>query len=467
MRDLVYMTYLRCPVQKVAVRRVIQEVQRGRLMWSHSTASQVHRKQIIPSSMEFSIWSTFMAEMIVQLKVFGYAVYRVARIRGRKGRLSQYKNETTENIEDTARLEVANGQALNLQWNSKILEWEVFSDEDSDLSLTKKDWHVIFLHRPYKVGNHNVPVLASGAASCQKESALYLSLKSRIEERDRINTNPCVYTTVSKNLTTTGQSTKPWFTSSFGDGAGSSHITVPGFGQDFGSLLNDRLETLRDLDKLSKAARESTRKAYESSRRPQLHTIHEEAHEPEADALEATEMFISDGRDAREMSFRQGPPEVHQLMDRLAKEIYFSHDVTPQSSGMSGSSERLTSNDRLAQIAIDVTSHHIVQIRLLLQRAMTKLSAQLSGDDSGRTYVEILPCISEHNLRQVESILKTDALIDAYTCLMDGLPHNSIDRDAIERRKENMLAGKEKPAKEEPRMTEEQKTARRNKQAIE
>lgn len=192
-------------------------------------------------------------------------------------------------------------------------------------------------------------------------------------------------------------------------------------------------------------------------------------------------MFITDGRDAHEMSHRQGPSELHQILDRVVKEIYYSHDVTPQSSGMGGSSERLTSNDRLAQIAITVTEHHVTLVRSVVQDAITKLSKELSQDKTGRTYVKIWPCISAFNLQQVESFLTPDALAEAYTCIIEGLPPSSIDRKALKKRQEILLLGEDPEARKEktsgdvdaggetkrpePRMTEAQKSARRDAKA--
>ena len=268
------------------------------------------------------------------------------------------------------------------------------------------------------------------------------------------------------------QNSRPWFHSMTNDAA-SAHIAVPGTQQDFNTLLRDRLDTLKELDTLSKAARESTRRAYESGNRMQLHKMHEDAYDDRSDPVEATEMFITDGREAREMTQRHGPPEVHQVIDRIVKEIYFCHDVTPQASGMSGSSERLTSSDRLARIAISVTEHHISQIRALLLQAIRKISSQLSGDDSGRTYVQIIPCLNMHNLQLVESFLNMEALVDAYTCVMEGLPSSSIDVELLKKRQTMLLEqGNKSTLKktlvegEKPqRMTEEQKTARLNAKA--
>lgn len=473
MRDLVYMTYLRCPVQKIAVRRVVQEIQRGKLAWAHeSKTGKIHQKKIMLSTKEHKIWSNFIGEIIVQLKVFGYAVYRMVKVRGAKSRTSQFKGETNNTMNENVRLEVANGQGLTLVWNEEFVEWDVFADGDFATPMKRNKWHVIFFHPPHRVGSNNHPVLASAAAGCQVESALYADLKRRINERDEINTRPCVYTSVSRNLMSSNQSSRPWFHNTTNETA-SAHIAVPGMQQDFNTLLRDRLDTLKELDTLSKEARESTRRAYESGHRVQLHKMHEDAYEDRSGPVEATEMFITDGREAREMTQRHGPPEVHQVIDRLVKEIYFCHDVTPQASGMSGSSERLTSSDRLARIAISVTEHHISQIRTLILQAIRKISSQLSGDESGRTYVQIVPCLNMHNLQLVESFLNIEALVDAYTCVMEGLPSSSIDVELLKKRQTMLLEQGSKSisnkstedGEKSQRMTEEQKTARLNSKA--
>ena len=105
MRDLVYMTYLRCPVQKIAVRRVIQEIKRGKLVWVHeSKTGKIHRIKIELSTKEHKIWSNFIGEIVVQLKIFGYAVYRMIKVRGSKSRTSQFKGETNNTMNENVRL---------------------------------------------------------------------------------------------------------------------------------------------------------------------------------------------------------------------------------------------------------------------------------------------------------------------------------------------------------------------------
>ena len=189
MRDLVYMTYLRCPVQKIAVRRVVQEIQRGKLAWVHeSKTGKIHRKNIMLSTKEHKIWSNFIREIVVQLKIFGYAVYRMVKVRGAKSRTSQFKGETNNTMNENVRLEVANGQGLTLVWNEEFVEWDVFADGDFVTPMKRNKWHVIFFHPPHRVGPNNHPVLASASAGCQVESALYADLKRRINERDEINT---------------------------------------------------------------------------------------------------------------------------------------------------------------------------------------------------------------------------------------------------------------------------------------
>jgi hypothetical protein len=492
MHQLVYATYLQCPIQKICVQRVIAMVLRGTLSWTHeSKDGKTHTKKIPVSSKEYKIWTNFATQLIKQLKIFGYTLYRVTKIRDSKRRVTQYSGETTSVQDENVRLEVANGQGVQLRWNEKNVEWEVYSVDGamaSDVPLTRKGWHILILNEPSRLGAKSLPVLSSAAANAQQDSALYASLKRRIDERDRINTQPCVYTTVSKNLVTTGGATHPWFTSQ-NSAQDSSHIDIPGHSKDFNSLMSDRLSTLRKLDELSAKARESTRKAYQVMKRPQLGK--QEKEKPRI-PIDAHEMFISDGRDAHEMSHRQGQAELHQILDRITKEIYFVHDVTPQASGMGGSSERLTSNDRLAQIAITVTEHHVTLVRSVVQDAITKLSRELSQDDSGRTYVKIWPCISAYNLQQVESFLTPEALTEAYACIIEGLPPSSIDAKALKKRQQILLLGEDpdargpegqakKPAakkpsagdvdaggdtkRPEPRMTEAQKSARRDAKA--
>lgn len=496
-QDLVYNTYLNCSVQKRAVRAVITTLQKADLVWTHEGEDgKTYKKKIDLTSKEHKIWSNFVAQLVVQLKVFGYALYRMVRVRQDKRRRlngTMFIGESTETQPENVRLEVANSQGVLLQWDDKRVEWSVYSVDGTALdekAMKKAGWNLLMLNEPNRVGPTNVPVLNSAAANCQRESMIFSNIKNRIDHRDGINSKPMVYTTVSKHLVQSGTGTRPWFTnpSAAQDG---THINVPGESQDFNSLLAGRLETLRDLDRLSKKARESTRKAYETLHRPKLGKKPQEK-----PTYDATEMFISDGRDFGEMTHRRGPDELHQTIDHLMKEILFTHEVTPQSFGMSGGSERLTSNDRLAQIAIVATEEHKTLVMATVQDALRKMSSQLSGDKSGRTFVKMWPCISAYNLSQIEAFLDPDFAMEAHACIHQ-IPVSAIDRKAYVKHQEILLLGQpaetlavptadgKRPVKKaadtkkkaadvdaggntvrpEPRMSEAQKSARRDAKA--
>jgi hypothetical protein len=396
MADIVYKTYIKCPIQKRALRSIVSWFQRTKLTWVHDPAEH----EIDKNSEEFRHWMTFVVRVVTQLKLYGYAAYRLRKTRGRP------KKGAVASI-----LEVANGQNVAIEW--KDSEWIIRSVEgEVDDAGT---WSLLVFDEPTRVGTKNTPILNSSAANCQRESELYAKIKERIELRDEINTGPTVYTSISKNLVS-GQS-GTWF-----GNQGSSHIDAPGFGQDFNSMLAERLDAIKDLERMSNEARQNARMAYSKrdSKRPELCP-------PEQPR--ASELFITDGREYKEMSHRRGPEELHQILDRLSKEIMFTYEVTPQSFGIGGSSERLTSNDRLAQIGISNADQHKHTLMTFVQIALSELSSKLSLDNTGKTRIEIKPVISAFNFQQIQPFLKPAFAIKTLSILHD-IPEEALDKSA-------------------------------------
>lgn len=431
MHNVVYSTYLRCPIQKRAVKHAVTQLVQDDLFWAHESSDGSLETAPMDNAMEQKIWRDFIARLVVQFQVFGYALYRVVRVRGAKSKDTQYKGESTDVQRDTVRLEVANSQTAFIEWNAKLSEWEVRSlNGERSSTFHARGWYLAIFDEPSRVNLTNLPMLNSASANCQEASKLYMDIKRRIDRRDQLNSEPVGYTTISKHLVTSGGSTLPWFVnpSTVQDNA---HISIPGADQtDFNALMSGRLETLQNLDRMSQTIRKEARSAYETMDRPRLVGPKKQNKRPTRVDADAQELFITDGRDFHEMSHRQGPAELQQTMDRLVKEIHFAHGVTPQSFGMSGNSERLTSNDRLAQIAIVISEDHVNRLRDIIQDAVRKISVKLSGDDKGATFVKIQPCPTAYNLEQIVPLLKPEFVKKTLACIYK-LPENVFVDSAI------------------------------------
>lgn len=439
--DIVYKTYLKCPIQKRSLKNITAWFQKTKLLWVHMGDDKNASKEIDPTSPEFIHWMTFIVRIVTQLKLFGFAVYKMnvgAAPKGSTATSTVRRKKTTPLVS----MEVANGQNVTLKWAKS--KWIINSIAGNDDDKNINSWELIIMDEPNRIGISNIPILNSSAANCQKNSNLYFNIKKHIEHRDQFNSNPTVYTSISKNIVSNQNGT--WF-----NNAGNSHIDAPGITQDFTSVITDRLNAIKELDKMSNEARLETRLAYSKKS-----LNHCKQQTPAAD-----ELLITDGKDYKEVSHRRAPEELHQLLDRLTKEIMFTYEVSPQAFGIGGSSERLTSNDRLAQIGINNADEHKHAIMEYVQFALKDISSKLSKDKSGNTWILIKPRISYFNFQQVKPFLKPKFAIKTMSILFN-IPEDEFDATLYENHIENEF---DRPKKLQ-RLTDEQKQDRRDESAL-
>lgn len=85
--------------------------------------------------------------------------------------------------------------------------------------------------------------------------------------------------------------------------------------------------------------------------------------------------------------------------------------------------------------------------------AIKNLSSSAVGDEL--TYVKLVPCITSHSLKMVESILKPDIAIKLNACVYD-VPEDAFD---IEKMKTKQMAVVVNPKASREPLTEDQKDA--------
>lgn len=356
--ELVYKTYLMCNLQQRAYETIVKNVLSADLRWVHDRKSSmtVANDPIDKFSVEYNIFRRFLKDVILQIKLFGYVIYRMTQTKKAndstnestaRGTDSSRKDGSTNgsttsdsngngpvDIDGGLKLEVANGSCSKICFNARKNEWEVKCVNGSPVK--RKTWQLEIFTEPYRIGPRNETKLNSSSSQCQMFSEMYQSMVKRANERDNINSNPFILTSLSHEEDKQPQSTGLPY---------DINVTT----QNFNDHLEERISKLRKLHNLSEKARELTRSSYTSFPRKSK----EKMDKPDVD--KPNEILVSDGMKFEQLHARQDPAHFQQILKELSNSVFYSWEVTPQFYGIPGGSERLTSNDRLAQISIHNT----------------------------------------------------------------------------------------------------------------
>lgn len=277
----------------------------------------------------------------MQIKLFGYVIYRMTKPNDqRQSESNPSGNSDTSSVHEKEfmpgplKLEVANGSCSKICYNVRKNAWEIKCVNGNPVKRSRANWQLEIFTEPYRIGPRNETKLNSSSSQCQMFSEMYHSMVRRANERDTINSNPFILTSLShedeKSVPNTGL---PY----------DINVTT----QNFNDHLEERISKLRKLQNLSEKAREMTRSSYASFPRKE---------KQEAEAVDKpNEILVSDGMKFEQLHARQDPAHFQQILKELSNSVFYSWEVTPQFYGIPGGSERLTSNDRLAQISIHNT----------------------------------------------------------------------------------------------------------------
>jgi hypothetical protein len=324
----IYETFIKCRTQRVALDTVITEILNGDLLWSMNDAPGT-TQPVEPTSKESKIWKTFIRRLLLQLCVFGFAAYRIVRVREAKRRNLEFKGEHTKHQRESLRIDVANSQLLELTWSKETVSWELKTVQG--VSAVGTQWHLTVHNEPYRVGASNAAIPSSCAARAYTDSVALQRLHENLMSRDALNTEPGVYTQPSKQMM--GGSARPLY-----DGPDRQMNVLGETRHDFSSWLATRLDTFKKLDAMSKQAREATRGAYTPYTTALNHDAAADLPPPPPRPLR--EYMVTDGRDATEMTHRRGPEELLKVKSQLRHQIMFSWQLPPQVLGENINTER-------------------------------------------------------------------------------------------------------------------------------
>lgn len=407
------------------------------------------KKKIEVNHWQHGVWNTFVGEVLLQLCLFGYAVYRVATAPADDGKSgTRIPGSFVEEGDKVWYPEVASGDSIHIYWNDAYKKWvpiaiggENFNADDG--------WHLAMMAEPYKVGPDKRAFFSSLAATSFSDTIRLENLLANITRRDDLNSVRSVWTSVGKQF---GPMLPGGGTPGFEPVLHSGMVSVPRMmSHDFDNMLANRVEAIQKLHEASIDLRAATRQMIEKPGK--------RGGRPEKKRkTEHDEYAVTEGMEGRETQHLRAPEDLPALIDRLINNILFSWQVPPQVLGKNINSERLASSNRLSEAALHRYTRLVDAVRGIISLVIEKVSSDISG--SNRTVIRLFPCISEHTLHTLESVMKPEVVKMLYACTY-GVPEEYFDIARIKKKQDAMLLEAAGPAtRNRQPQTEEQKDAK-------
>lgn len=408
-----------CPVQQTAYSILCEELLSGDLVWTGDVSGGERYERVIPTTaLEHEVWSRFVRRLVHEIVVYGFAVYRLIRVREEKHSAQERRGTgggRAQRGEDGGvqpvylDVEVMNGELLEIVWDSDGKTWDVVF-RDSTAKGKRGGWHLLVFDEPWKHGPGEEAVLNSCCARTYSQSLMLRQLSENVRYRDYVNSNAVAFTRMSKSFLT--PSGRPQFDQPTMPGVLNSSST-----DTFSNWLATTVDTVKRIEQLNDATRAVARKAYSATARPGDKGgggVYRRG--DSGAALRPTiphfELPINAERDQTELSYRRGPEDLESVMKQLRHEIYFMWNVPPQIRGENVNSERLAGSDRLSQMGIARFHNYMKRLRSKVQVALRKLSSTAYGRRD--VYVRLWPCIGTYNLQQLTPILTDKAARKLY-----------------------------------------------------
>ena len=435
--------FLNCPIQQLACNTLINEILDCELLWSKNKTQQ----KIPDNHPQMTLWQNAIKRIVRQLLLYGFVVYRMAKIsapsstdlvsmpsvddkeedKSGKGMALEPDALKSQPSGPSFKLEIMSGNDVCLKWIKKTACFVAvsrlgdparpsFQARQGNFDIGKPNqWRLQLLDPPMRVGK-SVTTQQSAAARAYASSVLHSKLMQHVQSRDEMNTRPSVFTAVSDRIKTgAGSQLKPWFDATT---AHNAMVTQGGHGAsalDFEQVVENRLQTITTLQEMSAKARENTRRMYADAVNPMgMRSLHE----PPPPEQNHEEYLITDGMQFAQVDYRRAPEDLLQLLDRTSNDVLFQYSVPPQVLGKNINSERLASSNRLSELAVRKYSVSVKIIRDNLQICLENISAVI-GDGAS---LVMNPCISTFTLNQLTPILKTEAAIKLHACAYDVNP---------------------------------------------
>lgn len=451
LNERIYKTFAANSTMQIAYKTIMNDLLKGDLHWTelHENIVVSYKHRIRAAEQH---WNHFIHAVVLSLCLYGYVLVR----RG------PYNRHTKQHMP-----EVASGRDVVLYFDNELQQWVPRATEFGKKLRKSKEWSLIMLESPilnssqsflprvlgsdFKYGSSNdevVPMSAGARAMVLAErSELFLL---NVLRRDELNSQPNVFTSVSKNFVNQQGQTRPWF-----HAMQQNMAPDPLPPQDFDTLVQQRTESIQQLDKLSEQIRMQTQMQYqETNGTTPMGTKEEQRISRES--LKHREFFISDGRDGTVVPHIHGSEDFREVYKEMQHQILFIWQVPPQVLGQNINSERLASSNTLVERALAHYEAHIRNIRALVDQALVITSTDIRT----QRRVCLFPCISMRILSKVEAIVTPQEARRMYSCCYD-VPEDAFDMDAIKTHQQALLAGDAKTSKNRPLESEDTKEKRR------
>ena len=257
--------------------------------------------------------------------------------------------------------------------------------------------------------------LASSAHRALKVSEMHETILENWEQRDKLNSNATIYTSVSKELGTGASGdTSTWFSprgvSNFQD-------------RDFNSLVAQRELTLSRLDSITARRREN-----DTGRPEKMHTEH----------------IVTDGQSAAmEARALLSQPDGRTMKDQIALAIYKFYNVPPQALGEQVNAER--AGVGLGSSSATMTAKTIETFNFTIDRIVAALNVALKieSETPEGSYLELTRPVTADTIGKLLPFLKTKAVIKCFSRVYK-IPESDFDAQKIEGRDENESDRKQK-----------------------
>ena len=433
-------TFLQCYAAKLAVETITTEILKGELTYNTDTDHSIDREQ-------HEFWQQFIRTIIINLNLYGYAVYRYIP----KGKRDS-KHELAEVADPESHAFVMTDTSMVLQSTNSLSGRRLKGS---------RYWKATVLSRPMKsTGSNPTMEFTSAGWRSLNDARAILAMEDNMSKRDDFNSAPTVYTEISQNIS--GSSTqRPWFHQP----GISDRIATPMVPRDFNTIVEERAETIAKLDDLTEETRQRARERYAGNYR--LGDGGSQKDIPK----EHRELIVSDGRRAAPVPFLRAPENYYNLITRYEHRIMFAYGVPPQTIGENINSERNAASSRLADVSLQNFQTTCDRIRSHVNKALRDISIFITKDPD--IYLVIKPCTTMFHLAKLEGILSLEACRRMYACAYN-IDEKDIDLEALKRRQETInasQASKERTentsaadtttkTKNRPTMTVEQKTFR-------
>lgn len=361
----VYATFKACEIANSAARAILNEIALCDMQWEGEEGSSDH---VVNST-----WDTFVQQAVVQLLVTGIVAWK--KIPPRDG---------------STAARVLQPQEYTAHYDTQY----VLVVKEIQQNQFRKKVHTHVMYAPdYITGEMSSP--AKMAADLSKR---YKTLIHLFEKRNEINSEPSVFTTVSRDISA-GQDTTTWF---------SPRNRAGIHDRDFNALVAQRQRAIHELSSMTKR-----RRVEETGQEDMMHK----------------EYIISDGQQPIEMKMLNGQHDERTVRDQTANAILKCYNVDPQVLGQSTNSERAGLG--LGSSSHAMTTRAINNFDAMVDRYIAFLNTLLAAASKtpGGASIALKRPIKEHVVQKCAMLLDPKALVAHYARIYKINPADfSVDR---------------------------------------